>query len=117
MEEQYYSESTNTKEQNSQNEPDYKRAEVTSRGRLKVFFVSENVVNLSNRKLSKTKVSLFLNGLKFCPTPNSVYKSVLKEDLEKFGRTLKLKCHYRNAERTFDPNPLRPKSKCNPSKN
>ena len=117
MEEQYYSESTNTKEQNSQNEPDYKRAEVTSRGRLKVFFFSENAVNLSNRKLSKTKVSLFSNGLKFCPKPNSVHKSMLKEDLEKFSRTFRLKCHYRNADRTFHPNPLRPKSKCNPSKN
>ena len=105
MEEQYYSESTNTKEQNSQNEPDYKRAEVTSRGRLKVFFVSENAVNLSNRKLSKTKVSLFSNGKK------------MKEDLEKFSRTFRLKCHYRNADWTFHPNPLRPKSKCNPSKN
>ena len=35
VEEQDYSESTNTK---SQNEPDYKRAILTSNGRLKVFF-------------------------------------------------------------------------------
>ena len=76
----------------------------------------ENVVNLSNRKLSKAEVSLLSKGLKFCPTPNSVDKSVLKEDLEIFGRTLRLKWHYRNNERTFDPNPFRPKSKFNPSK-
>ena len=55
-------------------------------------------------------------GLKFCPTPNSVDKSVLKEDLEKFGRTFRLKWHYRNDKRTFHPDPFRPKSKFNPSK-
>ena len=38
VEEQDYSDSTNTEEQNSQNEPDYKIAEVTSNGRLKCFF-------------------------------------------------------------------------------
>ena len=116
VEEQHYSESTNTEEQNSQNEPDYKIAEVTSNGRLKGFFVSENVVNLSNRKLSKAEVSLLSKGLKFCPTPNSVDKSVLKEDLENFGRPLRLKWHYKNDERTFDPSPFRSKSKFNPSK-
>ena len=86
MEEQDYSESTDTEEQHSQNELDYKKAELTSNGRLKGFFVSENVVNLSNRKLSKAEVSLLSKGLKFCPTPNSVDKLVLK-DLEKFDRT------------------------------
>ena len=93
MEEQDYSESTNTEKQNSQNVPDYKRAEVTSNGRLKGFLVSENVVNLSNRKLSKAEVSLLSKCLRFCPTPNSVDKSVLKDELEKFGRALRLKWH------------------------
>ena len=37
VEEQDYSESTNTEKQNSQNEPDYKLAELTSNGRLKSF--------------------------------------------------------------------------------
>ena len=116
LEKQDYWESTATEEQNSQSKPDYKIAEEISNGRLKVFFVSENVVNLSNRKLSKAEVSLLLKGLKFCPTTNSVDKSV-KKNLEIFGRTLRLKWHYRNDERTFDPNPFRPKSKFNPSKN
>ena len=70
VEEQDYSESTDTEEQNAQNEPVYKIAEVTSNGRLKGFFVSENVVNLSNRKLSIAEVSLLSKGLKFCPAPN-----------------------------------------------
>ena len=38
VEEQDYWESTNTEEQNSQNEPDYKIAELTSNGRIKGFF-------------------------------------------------------------------------------
>ena len=116
VEEQYYSESTDKEEQNAQNEPDYKIVEVTSNGRLKGFFVSENVVNLSNRKLNKAEVSRLSKGIKFCPTPNSADKSVLKECLEIFGRASRLKWHYRNDERIFDPNPFRPKSKFNLSK-
>ena len=116
MEEQDYSESTYTEEQNSQIEPDYKIAEVTSNGRLKGFFVSANAVNLSNRKLSKAGVSLLSKGLKFCPTPSSVDKSVLKEDMEKFGKTSRLKWHYRNDKWTFDPNPFQPKFRFNPCK-
>ena len=49
--------------------------------------MSENAVNLSNRKLSKTEATLLSKGLKFCPTLNSVDKSVLKEYLKKFGTT------------------------------
>ena len=42
-------ESTNKEEQNSQNEPYYKMAELTSNGRLEVLsLVSEIVVNLPN---------------------------------------------------------------------
>ena len=49
--------------------------------------MSENAVNLSNHKLSKTEATLLSKGLKFCPTLNSVDKSVLKEYLKKFGTT------------------------------
>ena len=69
-----YSESTYIEEQNSQNEPDYKIAGLTSNGRLKGFLESENVVNLYNGKLSRAQISLLSKGLKFCPTPNSVDK-------------------------------------------
>ena len=41
--------------------------------------------------LVKAEVSLLSNGLKFCPTPNSIDKSVVKVDLGKFGRVLRLK--------------------------
>ena len=36
--------------------------------------------------------------------------------MEKFGRKLRLKGHYRNDHRIFDPKPFKPKSKFNPPK-
>ena len=36
--------------------------------------------------------------------------------MEKFGRKLRLKWHYRNNNRIFDPKPFKPKSKFNPPK-
>ena len=85
-------------------------------GRLKGYFVSDNVFNLPHRKLSKSEVSLLSKGLRFCLTPNTIGKSILKEDLEKFVRKVRLKWHYRNDNRIFDPNPFKPKSKFNPPK-
>ena len=78
--------------------------------------MSENVLNLSHRKLSKSEVSLLSKGLKFCPTPNTIDKLILEDDLEKFSTKLRLKWHYRNDNRMFDLNPFKPKSKFNPSK-
>ena len=96
-------------------EPIFEVAELLN-GRLKGYFVSDNVFNLSHRKFSKAKVSLLSKGLKFCPTPNTIDKSILKQDLEKFGRKLRLKWHYHNDNRIFDRNPFKPKSKFNPPK-
>ena len=78
--------------------------------------MSKNIKNLSNRKLFKAEVSLLSKGLQFCPTPNNVDKSVLKEDLEKFRRTSRLKWQNRNDEQTFDSNPFQCKFKFIPSK-
>ena len=36
--------------------------------------------------------------------------------MEKFGRKLRLKCHYLNENRILDANPFKPKSKFNPPK-
>ena len=82
-------------------------------GRLTGVFVSPNVFNLSKRQLSKAEISLLSKGLKFVPTPDFVNRALLKEELEKFGRFLRLKWFYRNEERT-DYNLFRPKSKFNP---
>ena len=42
-------------------------------------------------KLSKAEFSLLSKGLKFCPTPNTIDKSILKLDLEKFVKKLRFK--------------------------
>ena len=87
--------------------------ETTSSGRLKGIFVSPNVFNLSSRQLSQAEISLLSKGLKFVPTPTFVNRALIKEELEKFGRNLRLKWHFRNEESTGDFNPFRPKSKFN----
>ena len=75
---------SNTFMEMASNEQIFEVAELLN-GRLKGYFVSNNVFNLSHRKLSKAEVSLLSKVLKFCPTPNTIDKSILKEDLEKFG--------------------------------
>ena len=78
-------------------------------------FVSDNVVNLSSRNLSKAEISLLSKGLKFVRTPLHVDKIRLKEELETFGRRLRLLWHFRDEEDNNIPiNSLRPKSKFNP---
>ena len=57
--------------------------------RLEGKFVSKNVVNLSKRQLDE--ISLLSKGSKFIPTPSSINKAKLKENLEVLGRKLRLK--------------------------
>ena len=78
-------------------------------------FVSKNVINLSQRQLTKSEISLLSKGLKFVPTPNRIDKAKLKQELEVFGRKLRLMWHFRNDERIFDcDTKFRPKSTFNP---
>ena len=49
------------------------------------------------------------------PTPNRIDKAKLKQELEVFGRKLRITWHFRNDERIFDCNTkFRPKSTFNP---
>ena len=83
-------------------------------GRLMGKFVSPNVINLSTRILSKAEISLLSKGLKFIPTPTSVNKALIKEELECFGRKLRLLWHFRNEESITISNPFKKKSTFNP---
>ena len=76
-------------------------------GRLKGKFVSPNVINLSTRILSNAEISLLSKGLKFIPTPTSVNKALIKEELECFGRKLRLLWHFRNEEFVTISNPFK----------
>ena len=83
-------------------------------GRFQGKFVSKNVVNLSSRELSASEISLLSKGLKFVPTPRGVNRAILKQELETFGRILRLKWFYRNEVKSDVINPFRPKSNFNP---
>ena len=83
--------------------------------RIKRKFVSNNVVNLSKRQLTNTEISLLSKGLKFVPTSNKINKAKLKLELEMYDRMLCLKWHFRNDEKEFNQNNLKPKSTFNPS--
>ena len=77
-------------------------------------FVSANVINLSSRHLSMDEVSLLSKGLQFVPTPKHINKAKIKEEIEVYGRKLRLMWHFRNDHREFDVNPFKKKSKFNP---
>ena len=53
-------------------------------------FVSKNVINLSQRQLTKSETSRISKGLKFVPTPCRVDKTKRKQELEVFGRKIRL---------------------------
>ena len=77
-------------------------------------FVSKNVINLSNRNLSQSEISLLSKGLKFVPSANEIDRAKLKRELEEYGRKLRLIWHFRNDEQTFSTDKFRPKSFFNP---
>ena len=89
---------------------------VLENGRFRGKFVSESVVNLSSRKLSEPEISLLSKGLRFIPTPTSINFAEIKEDLEKFGRNLRLKWYFRDSEENFSYDLFKPKSTFNPRK-
>ena len=95
-------------------ESDDNRAKL-KHNRLEGKCVSKNVSNLSQRQLTKSEISLLSKALKFVPTPNRIDKGKLKQELEVFGRKLRLMWHFRNDERIFDCNTkFKPKSTFNP---
>ena len=85
-------------------------------GRYEGKFVSPNVINLSKRHLSKDEISLLSKGLKFIPTPKHISKARIKEELETYGRKLRLMWYYRHQEREIIINPFKKKSKFNPKR-
>ena len=90
---------------------------ILHQGRYEGKFVSPNVVNLSKRNLSDAEISLLSKGLKFVPTPTILNKAKIKEELEVFGRKLRLMWYFRNDDRETISNPFQKKSKFNPKRN
>ena len=69
---------------------------------------------MSKRVLSEAEISLLSKGLKFVPTPSFFDKAALKQDLERFGRKLRLAWHFRDDQREFVFNPFKKKSNFKP---
>ena len=78
--------------------------------RLKVKFVSKNVINLAKRNLTENEISFLSKGFNFIPTCNKVDAAMLKLELEQFGGILRLKWHFRNEKRNVPINPFKTKS-------
>ena len=74
------------------------------------IYISKNVINLSQRQLTKSEILPLSKGLKFVFTPNRIDKAKHKQELEVFGRKLRLMLHFINDEIIFDCNgKFRPK--------
>ena len=71
---------------------------------------------MSCRNLTSNEISLFSKGLKFVPTPRGINKALIKEELEAYGRKLRLMCHFRNDEREFSYHSFQKKSKFDPKR-
>ena len=82
--------------------------------RISGRFINDKVINLSNRALSDSEISVLSKGLKFVVTPKELDQSQIKMDLESFGRRLRLKWHFRESEEFSEFPIFRPKSKFNP---
>ena len=52
--------------------------------------LAPNVINLSSRHLSNDEISLNTKGLKFVPTPEHINKVKIKEEIEVYGKKLRL---------------------------
>ena len=76
--------------------------------------VNANVINLSNRHLPKDEVSLLSKGLQFVPTPKHINKAKIKEEIEVYGRKLRLTRHFRCDYREFNVSPFKKKCKFKP---
>ena len=76
-------------------------------GRYDGKFVGPNVINFSKRHLSKDEISFLSKGLKFIPTHKNINKALIKEELETYGRKLRLMWHYCNEEREITINPFK----------
>ena len=88
--------------------------EDTHSDRISGQFVNDKVINLSNRALSDSEISVLTKGLKFVATPKELDYSQIKIDLENFDRRLRLKWHFRESEEFSEYPVFRPKSKFNP---
>ena len=59
--------------------------------RLKWYFCSKTVFNISRKVLTETEIRVLEKGLGFAPTPTGINESHLKRDFNKFSRKMRCK--------------------------
>ena len=60
-------------------------------------YTENNVVNLSNHKLTVDELALLAKGMNFCPTPLDLAPGELRTDLDNFHRSLRLIARFENS--------------------
>ena len=88
---------------------------VTSK-RIKGYFCSENVFNLSKKVLNEIEIKVLEKGLGFVPTPNIINEEDLRRDFGEFSRKMRCKWYFRDEPyHNFREVPVfRPKSNWKP---
>ena len=64
--------------------------------KLKGYFCSDTVFNLSGRVLSESEIKVLEMGLDFAPFQRKVNEPELRRDFEEFCRSMRIKWHFRN---------------------
>ena len=65
-------------------------------GRMKRYFCSKKVFNLSMKVLTETEIRALEKGLGFAPTPTRINESDLKRDFNGFSQKVSCKWYFRN---------------------
>ena len=68
----------------------------TDDSRMKGYFCSDTVFNLSNKVLTEDEIKVLEKGLDFALIQRKVNEPELRQDFEKFCRRMRIKWHFRN---------------------
>ena len=68
----------------------------TDSDRIKGFFSSDSVFNLSKKVLSKTEIKVLEKDLGFSPTPSFINEADLQRDFDDFARKMRCKWYFGN---------------------
>ena len=89
----------------------------TDDSRMKEYFCSDTVFNLSNKVLTEDDIKVLEKGLDFAPIHRKLNEPELREDFQNFRRRMRIKWHFRNEQSdNFGERPaFSPKSSWKPS--
>ena len=68
----------------------------TDDSRMKGYFCSDTVFNLSNKVLTEDEIKVLEKGLDFAPIQRKVNEPELRQDFENFCRCIKIDWHFQN---------------------